>query len=169
MEIRPESPADFVKVEALLRGAFPTGAEADLVKKLRAEGDAEIALVAAQRGGIAGHVMLSRMEVRGGGRAYRALGLGPVAVAQAARGAGIGGKLIEKGLAIARERGFEIVFLVGEPGYYRRFGFAARTAEPFVSPYAGPYFLALVLDPDLPLPREGRAEYAPAFAEMESG
>ena len=53
---------------------------------------------------------------------------------------GIGSALIRAALAQPDRRGEEMVFLVGEPDYYGRFGFSAETAAPFASPYAGPYF-----------------------------
>jgi putative acetyltransferase len=65
----------------------------------------------------------------------------------------------------ARSSGAQILFLVGEPDYYRRFGFDAAAAKPFASPYAGPYFQALVLV-DLPPVSAGVAQYAPVFSEL---
>ena len=164
--IRDEKPADAAGVRALLLAAFPTAVEADLVERLRDDGDCEIALVAEESRRIVGHILMSRMRVVGDGRAWRALGLAPVAVAPERQGRGIGGRLIERALAIARERGEEIVFLVGEPDYYRRFGFAAAEAAPFASPYAGPYLMARRLA-EVALPATGRADYAPAFSGLD--
>src|SRR3546814_14909216 len=64
------------------------------------------------------------------------------------------------------DKGVEIAFLLGEPEYYRRFGFDPRVAAPFSSPYAGPYFMALALCDGFKLPERGRAEYAEAFARL---
>jgi putative acetyltransferase len=166
VRIRDETSADAEAVRAVLLAAFPTAAEADLVERLRAEGDCEIALVAEESGRIVGHILMSRMRVEGDGRAFRALGLAPVAVVPERQRQGIGGRLIERALAIAGERGEELVFLVGEPEYYRRFGFDAAEAAPFASPYAGPYLMARRLA-DVKLPAAGRADYAPAFAGLD--
>jgi putative acetyltransferase len=125
-----------------------------------------VSLVADRGGEIVGHVLLSRMRATGDGRACRAVGLGPVAVVPGFQGGGIGAGLIEAALGIARATGEEIVFLLGEPDYYRRFGFSADAAAPFASPYAGPYFMALVLQPGFRLPVAGEAAYAPAFSEL---
>ncbi|MGE0179544.1 MAG: GNAT family N-acetyltransferase [Sphingomonas sp.] len=167
--IRPAAPADAPAIRAVHEAAFPTPAEADLVEALVADGDGVVALVDARNGTVAGHVLLSRMRVGGGDRAYRALGLAPVAVLPGHQGARIGSRLIEAALAVAEAMGEELVFVLGEPDYYRRFGFAAETAAPFASPYAGPYFMALKLNEDLPLPRSGAAAYAPAFAHFGAG
>jgi putative acetyltransferase len=69
-------------------------------------------------------------------------------------------------LAIARATGEELVFVLGEPDYYARFGFSAATAAPFASPYAGPYFMALALRPGFALPEAGEANYARAFSGL---
>ena len=164
--IRPAAPGDAAAVRAVLRAAFPTAAEADLVERLERDGDAVVSLVAEQEGETVGHVLLSRMRVAGDGRELRALGLGPVAVAPPWQRRGIGSGLIEGALAIAEATGEEIVFVLGDPEYYRRFGFDQRVAAPFVSPYAGPFLMALTLG-GAKLPRAGIAEYARAFAEIE--
>jgi putative acetyltransferase len=164
--IRPAEPGDEVAIRAVHLAAFPTPLEADLVEALVREGDAVMSLVAGTGGDVAGHVMLSRMRVAGNGRDYRALGLGPIGVLPGHQGSGIGGALIEAALAIARASGEDLVFLLGEPDYYRRFGFSAETASPFASPYAGPYFMALILRPDVALPAAGTAAYARAFSDL---
>ena len=167
--VRPEAASDAAAIRAVHLAAFPTAAEADLVDMLRDDGDSEISLVAEEsdkaRPRIVGHVMLSRMQVEGDGRAFRALGLGPVAVLPELHRQGIGTSLIREALKRAEALDEELVFLVGDPGYYRRFGFSAEAASPFASPYAGEYFMALALH-DVPLPSSGRAGYAPAFASL---
>ena len=163
IEVPPASPADADAIRAVHVAAFPTPLEADLVAALEQAGDATLSLVAEQGGRIVGHILLSRMRVEGDGRDYRAVGLAPVAVVPECRRRGLGGRLIEQALGIARDRGEELVFLVGEPEYYRRFGFSAAAAAPFASPYAGPYLMARRLT-GVELPAAGRADYAPAFA-----
>lgn len=164
--IRPAEPEDAAGIRAVLEAAFPTPVEADLVEALVREGDAIISLVAERQGEIAGHVLLSRMQVTGETRALRALGLGPIGVLPGFQGGGIGAALIEGALGIARATGEEIVFLLGEPDYYTRFGFSAEAAAPFASPYAGPYFMALPLRPDFVSPESGEAAYARAFSNL---
>ena len=164
--VRPETGDDREAIARVLRAAFPTPAEADLVRMLHEDFDSEIALVAKAGGRIVGHVMLSRMEVTGERGPIRALGLGPVAVLPALQRKGIGNLLIREALRRAGLLGEEMVFVVGDPDYYGRFGFSAETAAPFASPYAGPYFMALTLAPGLAPPSEGKADYAPAFSRL---
>ena len=167
--VRPAEPGDAAAIRAVHEAAFPTVLEADLVEALAREGDVEVSLVAEQGGAVVGHVLLSRMRVSGDGRDYRALGLGPVGVLPSYQGSGIGGALIVGALAIARASGEELVFVLGEPDYYRRFGFSAEAASPFASPYAGPYFMALALRSDPALPAAGTAAYARAFSDLGEG
>lgn len=159
MLIRPEVPSDYAAIRALHAAAFPTGAEADLVDRLRADGDAVIALVALDdRQTLVGHVVFSRMRAP-----FRALGLAPVAVVHRARRQGIAAQLIREGLAMAKHDGYQSVFVLGDPAYYTRFGFSAEHAAPFASPFAGPHLMAMPLHVDRMPAREGRVDYAPAF------
>ena len=164
--VRPEAGGDAKGIRAVHLSAFPTPAEADLVERLHRDFDSEISLVAEQAGQIVGHAMLSRMSVSAGSRALRALGLGPVGVLPGAQGSGIGSGLIRSALGIAGALGEEVVFVLGEPEYYSRFGFSAEAAAPFASPYAGPYFMALRLRPNAEPSVAGKAEYAMAFSGL---
>ena len=161
MNIRTEIPADRDAIHAIHCAAFPTVAEADLVDRLRADGDAMVSLVAVESGTIVGHVMFSRMAAP-----FRALGLAPVAVLEAHRRKGIAARLIEEGLKRAAQDGWEGVFVLGDYHYYGRFGFTAEAAAPFVSPYAGPHFMALALNAKTLPARSGRVDYASAFAAL---
>ena len=164
LRVQPENAEDSDGIRAVHLAAFPTPAEADLVKMLHEDLDSEISLVAKDGAQVVGHVMLSRMQVEGDGRGYRALGLGPVAVIPELQGRGVGSALIEEAMCVAEQRGEEIVFLLGEPDYYRRFGFSLEAAATFASAYAGPYFMAKSFGS--PLPASGTAAYAPAFAKL---
>jgi putative acetyltransferase len=164
--VRPAAGGDVQAIRAVHLAAFPTTAEADLVTRLDENCDSEISLVAEQAGEIVGHVLLSPMSVSAGSRAFRALGLGPVGVLPGAQGSGVGSELIRSALGIAGALGEDVVFVLGEPEYYSRFGFTAEAAAPFASPYGGPYFMALWLRPNADPPVAGKAEYAPAFARL---
>lgn len=160
MDIRNEQPADRDAIREVVAAAFPRSGEAALVDRLRADGDSVISLVAVERERIVGHCLLSRMSAP-----FRALGLGPVTVPPERQGAGIGGVLIRAALDQAAMEGWQGVFVLGDPAYYGRFGFDAARASGFDSPYAGPYLMLLPLGGDLPA-RQGRIDYAPAFAAL---
>ena len=165
--VRSAAPTDRAAIRAVHTSAFPTALEAELVEALEREGDSIVSLVAERGGEIIGHILLSRMAVSAPGRAYRALGLGPMAVRPDAQRQGVGSALVAKALEQATAAGEELIFVVGDPAYYGRFGFSTASAAPFASPYAGPYLMALRLRDDVPLPRSGQADYARAFADAE--
>ena len=162
MEIRPAAPTDSAGIRNVHLRAFQTPLEADLVEKLEADGDACFSIVAEHDGTIVGHVLLSRMTVEADGQALRSLGLAPVAVMPDRQNQGIGSALIERAVAVATAAGEQMLFVLGEPKYYGRFGFSAEEAQVFASPYAGPYFQALALA-ELGKVGSGRASYARAF------
>jgi putative acetyltransferase len=158
--IRDEQPEDIAAVRALVTAAFGQPAEADLVDRLRADGDSVISLVAVDDGLIVGQVLFSRMSAP-----FRALALAPVSVLPERQNAGIGSRLIRAGLDRTADDGWQGVFVLGEPEYYGRFGFDAALAEGFSSPYAGPYFMALAIGGALPV-TAGELNHAPAFATL---
>lgn len=160
MEIRPETPGDLDAIRGVVEEAFGQNREAVLVDDLRDAGDLAVSLVAERDGEICGHVALSRLTSPPDG-----LALAPVSVRPGRQGQGIGSALIGAALQRARELGGAMVFVVGDPGYYERFGFSAATAEPFPSPYAGPYFMARRLGGAPTAARE--VIYASAFDALE--
>jgi putative acetyltransferase len=158
--IREAETPDRRAIETVVAEAFGRPEEADLVERLHADGDVVVSFVAEDGGEIVGHVLLSRMNAP-----IRALGLAPVSVRPDRQGEGVGGALIRAALQLARNDGWQGVFVLGNPDYYTRFGFDPALAAGFTSPYAGPYLMALSLEGDLPA-TSGRVEYAPAFAGL---
>ncbi len=161
MTIRSETPDDRAGIRAVHLASFPGPGEADLVDRLRQDGDAVLSLVAIEDGAVAGHVMLSRMKAP-----FRALGLGPVAMLPGWRKRGIAARLIGEGIRRARADSWDGIFVLGEPAYYQRFGFTAAMAAGFESPYGGPYLMALALNGGGLPAKSGRIDYAPAFAAL---
>lgn len=159
--IREERPDDRAAIRAVVEAAFGQPLEAELVDRLRADGDSVISLVADDGGAIVGHVLFSRMQAP-----FTALGLAPVSVSPDRQRSGIGGRLIREGLDRARRDGWQVVVVLGDPDYYRRFGFEPALAAGFESPYAGPHLMAMPLGAAMPA-RLGRLDYAPAFAGLK--
>ena len=169
--IRPATAADAEAVDAIVRTAFSGTdfghqGEAELVRMIEADGDALVSLVAEQGGVIAGHVLFSRMDVEADGSVLSAAGLAPVSVVTGSQGQGIGDALIRAGLDALREQGVAISFVLGHESYYPRFGYSPELAARFASPFAGPHFMAMMLDSNTPWPLGGRADYAPAFSRL---
>lgn len=65
---------------------------------------------------------------------HSALLLGPLAIAQDRAGKGIGRALMFKTLDLAAQLGHDLVLLVGDIDYYKRFGFVPATPHGFVMP-----------------------------------
>jgi len=162
MIIRDVTPEDTATVRQVVAAAFGRVAEADLVEALRDSGDAVMSLVAGDEGQIVGHILFSRLQAP-----ERCLGLAPVAVAPSRQTQGIGSDLIREGLARAKRDDWQAVFVVGEPGYYGRFGFSTAAADKFETAYPKPYVLALDFVPGALRDRTGALLYAPAFLALE--
>jgi len=160
MLIRQEEPTDVPAIRKVIEEAFRRLAEVRLVDRIRADGDAVIAAVAIDHGAIIGHVMFSKMAAP-----FRALGLAPVAVAPDWQRKRAGSQLIRWGLQQAGESGWQGVFVLGDPQFYRRFGFDPLLASGFTSAYAGPHLMVLALGQPLPA-TTGRIDYAPAFETL---
>jgi putative acetyltransferase len=162
MNLRDESSGDHEAIRQLHLASFPGPGEAELVDQLRADGDVIISLVAIEDGMLTGHIMLSRMAAP-----FRALGFGPVAVLRDWRRKGVAAALIQEGIRRATFEGWQGIFVLGEPNYYRRFGFESKHADGFESPYAGRHFMGLPLESDELPSRVGRLDYAPAFSALD--
>jgi putative acetyltransferase len=159
--IRDETGRDHEAVRRVHRLAFAGEAEVLLVDALRRSGDSAIALVAEQAERVVGHVLLSRLEAP-----MRALALAPVGVLPEHQGQGIGSALVRAALKRAQGEGWAAVFVLGEPAFYRRFGFSIEAARGYSCLYAGEFFMVRALVPD-PLPTTGRIDYPPPFGELE--
>lgn len=162
--IRAETVDDAAAIHAVLSSAFPTDAEARLVDALRAAGRLSVALVAEDGGRIVGHVAFSPVSLAG---AAGGLGLAPLAVTADCQRQGIGSRLVRQGLALAAARGTPFVVVLGEPGYYSRFGFRRAVEVGLDNEYgADEAFMVLELRPgSLPV-GGGLVRYEAEFAGL---
>lgn len=124
MQIRNEITGDTPAVSQLVTEAFGTlpqssGTEANIIEALRAQGALTLSLVAEDDGEVIGYLAASAARI--GMQNGWAL-LGPLAVLPSRHRQGIGTALIAEALLRLRStsRG---AALVGDPGYYGRFGF----------------------------------------------
>jgi putative acetyltransferase len=162
--IEVERAADHAGIRAVHSASFPTPAEARLVDALRASGRLTISLVAHADNAVVGHVAFSPVSI--GDIREAGLGLGPVAVLSPWRRRGVAAALIERGLWTCSQLGVGFVVVLGEPHYYRRFGFRRASTRGLKDEYGGgDAFQALELRPGAIPPGGGRVSYAPEFAE----
>lgn len=65
--------------------------------------------------------------------------LAPLAVLPEFQNAGVGSRLVEKGLAELQSKGARVVLVYGDPSYYGRFGFSAHPAKGIRAPHVLEY------------------------------
>jgi len=128
IEIRAERPEDAAAIRTITTAAFEgaphsSGTEAAIVDALRAASALTVSLVAVQDGEVVGHIAFSPVLVSS--KPMEWFGLGPVSVRPDRQGAGIGEALVRYGLSRLEAQGAEGCVVLGDPGYYGRFGFAA--------------------------------------------
>lgn len=126
MIIRQEQEQDCDAVKQVTADAFAlmehsNQTEAAIIAALRDAGALTISLVATDGDEVIGHVAFSPVTIDGEDQGW--FGLGPVSVRPDLQGRGIGGALIRQGLNELRAQGAAGCVLLGNPGYYRRFGF----------------------------------------------
>ena len=161
MIVRSETPGDVAAIRAVEEAAFRQPAEAQLVDDLRDAGDSVFSLVAVEGETVTGHAMFSRLQAP-----FPALALGPVAVLPDRQRSGVGSQLIREGIACSEAAGWLGIFVLGDPAFYRRFGFDAGKANGFISPYAGQHLMALPLGRNELPTSTGSIQHAPAFAKL---
>jgi putative acetyltransferase len=124
--IRNETIADSSTIAGVTVAAFNTLAisnhtEQFIIAALRAANALAVSLVAELNGRIIGHVAFSPVRISDGSLDW--YGLGPVSVLPEYQRQGVGSALIQKGLSILGSLNAQGCCLVGDPEYYKRFGF----------------------------------------------
>jgi putative acetyltransferase len=182
--VRPERRSDADDVRTVTLAAFGshgdsevTGeAEAALIDLLRSRGKAVISLVATatppapvetdKEERVVGHVLFSEVTVEAD-NPTRVLGLAPLSVHPDAQGRGVGTALVLQGLEACRAAGYDAVVVLGEPGYYGRFGFEKASEHGLANEYgADDAFMVLGLLPGVLVRLKGIARFAPEFGEV---
>jgi len=159
--IRLETPGDHRTIHKLVACAFDSSLEAKLVDRLRADGDLVLSLVAEKASKIVGYASFSRLDIKD--RAYQATALAPVAVARSERRRGIATILVREGIERLEAAGEDLIFVLGDPPFYERFGFSARLATQYTAQWSGPAFMALELGRHAKGEAKPQVVYPPAF------
>jgi putative acetyltransferase len=161
--IRRESAADIESIRTVNCQAFGNDEEGRLVDLLRDGGFARVSMVATLDEQILGHILFSDLPIVTAEGTIHGLSLAPLAVVPNRQRCGIGSMLVTTGLRTIEELGVRIVIVVGHPAFYQRFGFSAKLAERLKSPYSGPNFMALALEPGSLAGVEGEVQYPSPF------
>jgi predicted N-acetyltransferase YhbS len=141
--IRTSVAADRPAIREIHRDAFgqAEGQEiADLVDDLFDDETARplLSLVAEVGGRLVGHVLYTRAALQPEDRSIAARILTPAGVRSDVQGEGVGGALIRDGLQQLMAAGVDLVFVLGHPGYYPRFGFRPAGALGFEATHPVP-------------------------------
>lgn len=151
IKIRQETSDDFKEIFELNSLAFGQENEAKLVDLLR-KSEAfvpELSLVALVNDEIVGHILFTKNNIFNSteNTFTESLSLAPMAVIPEFQKIGIGGKLILKGLEIAKNIGYQSVIVLGHENYYPKFGFESAEKWNIFPPFEVPSknFMALEL------------------------
>ena len=161
--IRCEDAKDQFAVRTVNESAFGRSDEAGLVDRLRKEGAVILSLVAEVKKQVVGHILFSRMWIDTPSASLAAVALAPLAVLPRHQRKGIGGALIRGGLESLRDRGEQIVLVLGHPDYYRRFGFSTERARSLATPFPPDALLAVELSRNALGGIRGKVRYPVAF------
>lgn len=121
LEIRESNADDSGQILTLYPQAFPDEDLLPLVDALLRDKAVALSLVAAIERRILGHVIFTRCGASSSGVGVSLLG--PLAVAPASQRRGVGTAIVKAGFARIQEEGTSRVCVLGDPIYYRRFGF----------------------------------------------
>lgn len=191
--IRRTETKDFLTTEYITRetfwNLFKPGCDEHLVlHKLRKSNCyiSNLDLVALSENKIIGHIITTKAKVVDiQNKEHQVLCVGPISVIPEFQKNGIGTKLLNETIAIAKELGYSAMILFGHPDYYHRFGFVnaqvygittkeGTNFEPFMALELYPNALAAVNgrfyeDKAFETNEEELNEFEKLFPEKEKG
>lgn len=145
MIIRRETETDISAIRSVAAAAFTDAAhsapartpggdpeEVTLIEWLRDDESwiRELSVVAVSDETVVGHLVATRARLG----SSAAIGIGPVSVLPHLQRRGIGSALMHFALGAADAMGETVACLLGDPGYYRRFGFVPATSLHITAP-----------------------------------
>ncbi|MBN3816570.1 N-acetyltransferase [Paraburkholderia sp. Se-20369] len=166
MTIRNERVDDVDTIKRLTAAAFDheehsSHTEQFIVDALRRSKQLTVSLVAVENCKIIGHVAISPVQVSSGANGW--FGLGPISVWPDRQGQGIGSALMKAALIELQRLGGIGCVVLGDPGYYGRFGFEAHPGLELPG-VPNEYFQAQAFVGELPL---GTVQYHQAFEAVD--
>lgn len=143
MKIRPSKNSDLPGLLAVHQKAF--GLEegpviADLVVNLLQDPTAKpvLSLIAGVENTIIGHILFTKVEITLSADRPQAMILAPLGVHPEKKNQCIGGRLVREGFKQLTQSGIDLVFVLGHPEYYPKFGFKPAGKIGFEAPYPIP-------------------------------
>lgn len=131
MIIKQDLSENFSDIYCLVKEAFKSakffkrGDECERVKFLRESSGfiPELSLVVKEENQIIAYNILTKFNMHSTNKNIKSLLLGPICVKSEYRNRGVGRSIINKSLELAKNLGYEVVFLFGNQKYYTRLGF----------------------------------------------
>ena len=128
MIIRKETQSDVGAISDITKVAFEihpysNNTEQFIINALRAANALTVSLIAEIDGQMVGHIAFSPVTFSDGSENWYSLG--PISVLPDYQKQGIGTKLVNEGIGLLKALGAEGCVLVGDPNYYKRFGFSS--------------------------------------------
>lgn len=138
LEIKQTTMSDLKEILRVEEEAFGYVKEANLVRDLLHDQSANpiLSLLAYENGQAIGHILFTNAHISN--TEISCSILAPLAVVPSSQNQGVGGKLIKAGLKLLEESGVSIVFVLGHPTYYPKFGFNPIFPLPIDAPYPIP-------------------------------
>lgn len=139
MLVRETTDADLKDIWTVERAAFKTEGEAKLTNDLLSDLTAQptLSLLAYIEDQPVGHILFTKAYITNFPNTAASF-LAPLAVVPQFQKQGIGGSLIKKGLQRLSQSGIEIVFVLGHPTYYPKYGFTPAAKYGFEPTYPIP-------------------------------
>lgn len=168
--IRREATSEYPASRAIQVEAFRQSEdepiEARLLDQLRACDGwiPELSWVAEIDGAVVGHALCTRGHVG----AVPCVGLGPIGVEPGLQRSGVGSSIVHALIGASDAMGEPLIALLGDPGYYSRFGFVASSDFGIDAPEAawGSYFQVKTLSAWSPS-ITGTFRYAAPFDDLD--
>ena len=174
INIRVEQELDYKIVEDVIENAFlnaelTDNQEHNLVNRLRKSSEfiPELSLVAEIDNKIVGHILFTKINIESNKGSFESLALAPLSVLLDYQNKGIGKALINYGLEVAKNLGYESVVVLGHENYYPKFGFKKASEFDIKPPFEVPdeAFMALELNENGLKNVSGVVKYSNAFFE----
>jgi predicted N-acetyltransferase YhbS len=164
--IRKEEKKDYNDIFDVNRLAFGQEEESRLVNRIRNGSNfiPDLSLVAEKDGKIIGHILFSRIKIKGNS-IFECLALAPMAIVPEFQKKGVGSQLIEAGISKAKELNYKSIIVLGHKNYYPRFGFKKASKYNIKCPFEVPEeaFMVLELSKNALKDKAGTVIYPPEF------
>ena len=160
--IREAQESDLEAVLNLIHSSFSNKAESDLVKQLISDNDVLLNLVIESSNTIIGNVVVSKVTMEPDMGLFCG-GVAPLSVLPERQSSGIGSQLMKEAIKKSNEMGMDALFLLGDPDYYKRFGFNISNLK---SDYRVEHFQELELTRNCLVNLKSKVTYAYAFLRL---